>query len=374
MRHRPGSRTIIAWTIAVISIAAFVIASLVDPDADGSAFLWAPVVVLFVTIGALLWTKVPANPIGPLFLTAGGLLALSVVVGTYATLSLSQPSPWPGTDIARKLNGALFFYPLIIAVVGVPLIFPDGRLPSARFRWAVVIAIVDLFSWTMNDLFSWPLNEVVLFSTIVGLAAAVAAVTIRFRRGDPVQRQQVKWLAADAVLAAILLFVALVFFQDPGTSTLPTLAMAIWILAILALVALPISIAVAILRYGLYEIDRLISRTITYTLVIGVLAAIFAGSIVVLTAVLPFTDGQTVPVAASTLAAFALFQPVMRRVRRVVDRRFDRARYDAERTAAAFSDRLRGEVDMETVTGDLIRTAAATLSPTRSGIWLRGPR
>jgi DNA integrity scanning protein DisA with diadenylate cyclase activity len=134
----------------------------------------------------------------------------------------------------------------------------------------------------------------------------------------------------------------------------------------------PIAVGVAILRYRLYEIDRIISRTISYALVTGLLAATFAILIVGLQAVLtPFTGGQTVAVAASTLAVFALFQPVLRRVRRAVDRRFDRARYDGERTAAAFSERLRDQVDMETVTTDLRATVAGAIAPTDLGVWIR---
>lgn len=129
---------------------------------------------------------------------------------------------------------------------------------------------------------------------------------------------------------------------------------------------------VAILRYRLYEIDRLISRTIGWAIVTGLLVAVFAGAVVGLQALLAgFTQGQTLAVAASTLVAFALFQPVRRQVQRAVDRRFDRARYDAERTAGAFADRLRDETDIETVTADLTATTRAALAPAGLGIWIR---
>ena len=145
-----------------------------------------------------------------------------------------------------------------------------------------------------------------------------------------------------------------------------------WIPAILAYPTIPIAISVAVLRYRLLEIDRIVSRTIAYTLVTGILAMVFAAAILLLQGLLAtFTQGQTVAVAASTLAVFALFQPVRRRVQRVVDRRFDRGRYDAERTALAFSERLRHEVDMEAVTLDLAQTTRQTVAPTSLAIWLR---
>ena len=137
----------------------------------------------------------------------------------------------------------------------------------------------------------------------------------------------------------------------------------------------PIAIGIAVLRYKLYEIDRLVSRTIGWALVTGVLVAIFAVGVLALQALLAgFTQGQTLAVAASTLTAFALFQPVRRRVQTAVDRRFDRARYDGERTAAAFADRLREQVDLVSLSGDITGTVDTALRPTSIGVWLRAPR
>ena len=141
---------------------------------------------------------------------------------------------------------------------------------------------------------------------------------------------------------------------------------------LLAYAAVPAAIAVAVLRYRLYEIDRIISRTLSWATVTGVLLVVFAGLVVGLQALLSgVTQGQTLAVAASTLAAFALFQPVRRRVQRAVDRRFDRARYDSERTAAAFAERLRTEVDLEAVAGDLTGSVERALRPSTLGLWLK---
>ncbi len=134
----------------------------------------------------------------------------------------------------------------------------------------------------------------------------------------------------------------------------------------------PIAIGIAILRYRLYEIDRIVSRSIAYAAMTGILAVVFAGGILLLQGVLAtFTQGQTVAVAATTLLVFALFQPVRRRVQSVVDHRFDRTRYDTERIALAFSERLRSETDIEIVTRDLAHTARLTVAPNSLAIWLR---
>ena len=194
--------------------------------------------------------------------------------------------------------------------------------------------------------------------------ASVGSIVIRFRHSTGPERQQLRWFTYAAI-PEIAYVIAV------GFNTLPPAIMLLGALFIVPL--LPIAIGMAVLRYRLYDLDRIVSRTIAYAVVTGALAATFGASILLLQGVLaPFTQGQTIAVAASTLAIAALFQPVMRRVRRAVDRRFDRARYDAERTAAAFAERLRDEVDMTTVTADLVTTTGAALAPASIGIWLRG--
>ena len=150
-----------------------------------------------------------------------------------------------------------------------------------------------------------------------------------------------------------------------------------YILAVMTYSSVPAAIAVAVLRYRLYEIDRIISRTVSWAFVTGILVVTFVALVVGLQAALDgITQGQTLAVAASTLVAFALFQPVRRRVQRAVDRRFDRARYDAEHTAAMFAERLRDEIDLETLTAELRATAAAAVRPREATVWLpsRGDR
>ena len=146
-----------------------------------------------------------------------------------------------------------------------------------------------------------------------------------------------------------------------------------WIPAMLAFPTVPIAVVVAVLRYRLLEIDRIVSRTVGYALVTGILAVVYAGTILLLqSALVAVTQAQTIAVAASTLVAFALFQPLRRWVQRAVDRRFDRARFDADRTTAAFAERLRDEVDIGSVSADLQETVRAAIQPERLGLWLRG--
>ena len=198
---------------------------------------------------------------------------------------------------------------------------------------------------------------------------AFAAVGSRFRHGSPVERQQIKWLLAAALIGAIAFPVAFLAAIVLPSTVLGDMA---WSVGFIGLIALPIAIGIAILRYHLYEIDRLISRTIGWAVITGLLVALFAGLVVVLQAALaPLTKESTIAVAASTLVAFALFQPLRRRVQRAVDRRFDRARYDGQRTVDCFAERVRNEVDLGTLRSALVATAEGAVRPTGAQLWLR---
>ena len=362
-------RSRLAWGVAIVDMLAFIVVVLIDPAPDyGALVLYSLGIGAYVGIGALLVSRVPANPIGALMLATGTVAVAAAAVGTYANLGALQDPQWPGAALARTVGDAMFIYPILIALVGIPLVFPDGRLPSRRFRWVVVVLIAGMTAWTVGVLFGQTFDIVVLVSMPVAFGGAMTAVSVRFRRGDPVQRQQVKWLGADVIVGATAVLAGL--FASPVN---PDLANALIIIGILALFALPFVIGIAILRYRLYEIDRIISRTLSYAVVTGLLAVVFAGIVLFLQTVLTsFTQANTVAVAASTLAVFALFQPILRRVRRAVDRRFDRASYDGQRLADAFAGRLRHEVDITTVTADLDATVRAAVRPATLGLWVRG--
>lgn len=372
------SRTRLAWGLAAVDVVTFIVASLVDPKPDyGAAVLHVVGISAFVGVGALLIDRVPANPIGVLLLAAGTASVASALISVYASLGAVPTPPWPAIELARRFGEASFLYPIAIALIGVPLVFPDGGLPSPRFRWVVTILIANQVAWTMGALsgdqssadntFVGIIEIVVLVSMLVAFGGAATAVVIKYRRGGPVQREQIKWLAAVVCLTAVVIPVGFLLNEAA-----PELAAILINIGIVSLFALPIVIGIAILRYRLYEIDRIISRTVGYSLVTGILATIFVAIILVLQDGLSlFTQGDTIAVAISTLAVFALFQPVRRRVQRAVDRRFDRARFDAERTSAAFAERLRGEMDIDAVTTDLRDTVQTAIKPADLGLWLR---
>jgi hypothetical protein len=206
-----------------------------------------------------------------------------------------------------------------------------------------------------------------LFGAVVLLA--LISVVVRFRRARGVERQQLKWFgwAIGLLLCGLA---AAAIGEATGYAPLGNVGWTVFLASLIG--AMPLAIAVAILRYRLYDIDRIISRTVAYALVTAILALGFWGAVVVLSTVLAqVAQGASIAVAASTLAAIALFQPVRRRVQHVVDRRFDRANYDAERIQLAFYARLRGEVDMEAVMGDLARTTSVAVAPRSLAIWLR---
>ena len=353
-------RARLAAAIAITDMILFAAAVIVGPNPDyGADALYLLGIGAYVGIGVLLVRRVPANPIGVVMVATGTLAVAAAVLGTYADLGVMHAPPWPAAERARLIADAMFVYPILVALVGIPLIFPDGHLPSRRFRIVVVLWIAGMAAWTLNSVFGTNLDLVVLVSIPIAFAGAVIAVSLRFRRGDPIQREQVKWLAAVVVVGTSAVLSGL-FLNDVR----PDLANALLVIGILALFTMPLAIGIAILRYRLYEIDRIISRTLGYVVITTVLIGCYAALVVGIGGPLArATGGDTVSVALSTLAVAALFQPLRRRVQSVVDRRFDRARIDSERTATAFAGRLRDQVDIDTVMADLDGTVRGALRP-----------
>ena len=192
----------------------------------------------------------------------------------------------------------------------------------------------------------------------------VGSLFVRFRRSGAVERQQVKWFLLANAAFLVTLVIAFATFSD-----------AAFVLALVAAAGIPIAAGIAILRYRLWDIDRIVSRTVSWAVITAALVAVFVGGVLALQAVLAqVTQAPTLAVAASTLFAFALFQPLRRRVQRVVDRRFDRARIDAERTAQGFGARLRDEVAIDAIAADLRTTIDRSVRPSTQGLWLRVER
>ena len=348
------------------------------------------VVVVYASVGAVLALRRPGNVVGLILLASGPLLVATFcgfLLGAWLT-EVNDPND-PFATVA-SLVGSVAVSPTLIFVGPVlALVFPDGRLPGRRWKWAVVtIGFVLALGTAMMLTRPGPLNVGLannpfgiagsawadpvstvgwgLSSLLVAVALflAVVATVVRFRRGGRVEREQIKWFVIANAATVTLLLVVL---ADPALDVTWFDAIAIGSLALP-----PLAVGIAIMRYRLFEIDRLIARTVSWAVVTGVLVIGFAGAVVALQAVLTdFIQGQTIAVAASTLVAFALFQPLRRRVQSAVDRRFDRAHYDAQRTVAEFSGRLRDEVDLVALRGDLDTTIRDAISPRSFGIWLR---
>jgi hypothetical protein len=382
-------RAVIAWGIPALALVGSIaaLATWAATPLDVVTFVALP--LTYGGIGAFLTVRVPGNPIGPMLLAATVGFALLIgsgafVVGTYQGLPAS-----PATTFAGLLANLTFIPSLVLVIVGIPLVFPDGRFLSARWRWVAVAAVITVGVAEATALFGIPalsesgalpnpfyipalvpILEVVDTMTTVAavpiFSLSLVSVVVRYRRSDDVGRHQIRWLAAASSVA--LVSFTLSFFA------LPMIGPVLEMIGNLSLTAIPLAIGIAIVRYRLYDIDRLISRGISYGLVTVVLLATYVTIVLVLQGPLGTIFGtQTVTVAISTLVIAGLFQPVRSRIHRAVDRRFDRARVDTERTAAAFSDRLREQVDIDAVVGDLAATASGAVRPERIDVWLRGP-
>jgi hypothetical protein len=259
------------------------------------------------------------------------------------------------------------------------LLFPDGRLPSPRWWPVVWVAIItgltEMASSALSDVnfssnfprlrdpvmivapLGTAFNMAELAGTLV-FAAGAAAMIVRFRRSGQEQRLQLKWIMYASAVSALAVLVASQLSNDPLLEWEITLPL------------IPAAVGIAILKYRLYEIDRLISRTLAYAIVTGLLIGVYAGLVIVATEV--FRAKTPVAVAVSTLAAAALFSPLRRRVQRVVDRRFNRVRYDADQTVAAFAARLRDAVDLDTVRADLVAVVNSAVEPANISVWIAG--
>ena len=382
----------IAWVLAGIDVVAFVASGLFDPAGDVLAtVLYAVGIGSFAAVGALLRTKVPANPIGTLLLAAGTLLAAAMILVRVGGFGALQDPPWTWAGPVGLAGSTLFVYPFAIALIGVPLVFPDGRLLSRRFRWVVWVTVAGMLAGSLGgiagaaidggvstddpafgvlDLARNVLQLGLIAAAIVGFGGGAVAVGLRFRRGDPTERQQVKWLVAVVGLGAVVLPVSFV----PADAS-PELGAILSNISVLTLFALPLVIGLAVLRYRLYAIDRIVSRTIGYALLTAALAGIFLATNLALQAWLAVATGSsTLGVAGSTLLVAALFQPLRRAVQAPIDRRFNRADVDAERTVAAFAHRTRDEIDIERLMGETRRAAVGAVQPSAAVVWLRTTR
>jgi hypothetical protein len=338
------------------------------------------------TVGALLGSRRPAHPVGWLLLGLGLLVVVNVIVSGYVGYGVvARPGALPAASyLAGISNGVQVLW---LACGGfVLLLTPTGSLPSPRWRWwarvavaapvlLVLLSAVDPQPMlpehpTVGNPLALPvptglLLAVAAVDAVIVLATLVAAawsLVVRFRRARGLERQQLRWLAFAAALAAVTLLVAVA----AGVMAKDGVVLA----ALGTCVALlPLATGAAILRYRLYDLDRIISRTLAYGLLTVLLGLGYAGVVLGLGRLLG-RDSSLV-VAAATLAAAAAFQPARRRIQQVTDRRFNRRRYDAAQTIQAFSARLRQQVDLDTLTAELLAVVEQTVQPTSVSLWLR---
>lgn len=452
---RASARATTLWLYAIsVGIAALVLsftsASLINTGYERVGF---PLIIgSFATTGFLIATKRPGHRIGILYLVSGVLGATWVLIGSYSMAAKLQG--WPGYAITASIDSIVYF-PWIFSMVVVPMmVFPNGLLPSPRWRWVkwvmasfMVLVAASVFlsptfggvvgnaelidsaavteveggvvitdegttetirtdttttpagdllfryenNWTVtesnpnlvapdgafvNPLVIEPLappEELVPFLIVltqgllvVALAAAPTALIVRFQRSESIERQQLKSLVLPAAVAGVGLILAYSLDAYYGVWWHQGLIL----VALLGALAIPVATGLAIVRYRLYDIDRLISRTVVYGILVALLAGTYIGVVFLLSQFVP--DENSITVAVATLAVAASFNPLRRRIQEFIDRRLYRSRYDAQEIVADFSDRLQDDVEFETIHDELLEVVEGTVKPEAAALWIRG--
>ncbi len=376
----------LAFTIVLDAV---VLAGSTSFDTPILSLLLTAIALAFSIVGAAVEWRRPGHAIGRLLLLSGPLFAF-LAMGWTLGGSLAAPID-PAVHALFDWSVTVLSYPGMAVIAGwLPLLFPSGTLPGPRWR-APAAALVFVSSVSLLALATrpgplvedgranplgveaWPpalqlLVDSLLLQLVLLFVLAVVGLAVRYRRGDEVARHQIRWLLAAVGTVAVGFVGALV----EGLVRTDEGVFVSIIVAFVGVLFMPIAIGIAVLRYRLYEIDRLISRTIGWAIVTGLLVGAFALLVLGLQAVVePITGGNTLAIAGSTLVVAALFNPVRTRVQRAVDRRFDRSRYDGERLLAAFGERLRDEVDLTAIRADVLATVDAAVRPSAAGLWLR---
>jgi hypothetical protein len=398
VRLHARTRTLVAWWLWLATFcccAAGLVATLLLTRpltlaalAEGAAYALA-FPFAYGTIGLVLTLRRPANPIGWLYAAAGLVGALAIPLDPWVDQLIRDRRPLPPAAQVAAVAGEFLWAPMVALAITVPfLLLPGGRLRSRRWRVVVATSVTGAamvlgFGSVLPGRLS-PQTPIanpfglagtagavvtVLFAVglalhIASLLAALACLVLRFRAAGGVERQQLRWVAAgaSAAVAGLLLASLIALGVVPGLADVGVYA---------ALLCLPVAIALVVLRYRLWDLDRLVSRTVTYALVTALLVLPYL-------LILPATtrlagDAGSLVVAAATLAAVAVFAPLRRLVQGRVDRRFNRARYDAARTVDAFGARLREQVDLDALSAELLAVVNQTVQPTRASLWLRPP-
>jgi hypothetical protein len=394
-RRRPG---VLAWAVWALTMLGLAVAAWLDHlqrQAGSPETAWllqpasVPLLVAAVsaaTVGALVGSRRPAHPVGWLLLGLGLLVVGNGVVSGYVTYGLLvRPGALPAASyLAGIANGIEVLW--VACVSFILLLTPTGSLPSPRWRWwarvavaapvlLVVLAAVDPqpllpehpevgnpLAVAVPTGLLLAVAAVAAVLVLATLVAAAGSLVVRFRRARGTERQQLRWLAVGAALAAMALLVA-VAAGAMGRDGVVLAALGTCV------ALLPLATGAAVLRYRLYDLDRILSRTLTYGLLTVLLGGGYAG--IVLGLGQRLGRESSLVVAGATLAVAALFQPARRRIQQVVDRRFNRRKYNTAKTIQAFSTRLRDQVDLDTLSSELLAVVDQTMEPTRVSLWLR---
>jgi hypothetical protein len=388
----------LAWSLWALCVALtalsllLLVLNLSDPNAH--VFDWwlgNALVVIDATVGAIVASRRPENAVGWLLCLSGVAVGTSSFASQYAIYALlARPGSLPAGEALAWI--ASWVLPIMIGLqVSYLLLFPTGRLPGRRWRplaWLVVafVSVGVALSAFSPGAYLGSLGPIRNPLGVEGLAgaykallyagspllygAAVLSLFVRLRRAEGVERQQLKWFAYAAAMFASGIVLLVIPLAVDTPSWFVRAATAVFTAAG---TAIPITIGIAILRYRLYEIDRLINRTLVYGSLTVVLILLYVGSVVALQGIFRALTGQEsqLAVVASTLVIAALFNPLRRRVQGFVDRRFYRRKYDARKTLEAFSAKLRDETDLEALNSDLIGVVRETMQPAHVSMWLR---
>ena len=385
-----------AFLVAVACAVGRVVLAVVDPGASSAgdpfgggiplAVFDALIITLFATVGLVVARKRPDNPVGWVLCVIPPSLGVLLVSNRLYESLTAHASGGFGRELAAWIASWIWIPFVFSAVVLFPLLFPSGRVLNPRWRFvlvAVAVAFPLLFVGTAFEpgrLKGYPFDNpfgapgvfrvpVLIFGVVgfalmvVSLFAAAVSLILRFRRSRGEERQQLKWVttAAAVVVLTFALPTDLVVGEEGG-----------FVVILLGLSLVEIAVAIAMLRYRLYDIDLVINRALVYGSLTATLAGTYVGSVLLLQLALSgATEGSGLAVAASTLAVAALFRPVRTRIQRVVDRRFYRSRYDAALIVGAFGARLRDEVDLSMLRTDLLDAVHTTVQPSHASLWLR---
>jgi hypothetical protein len=406
----------LAWSLAALSIVMFlasvafffVLARAAQAEAPSGLATSRSIIDLLVSVpflafplvGALIASRRPRNPIGWICLAFGLLWMLLGLFDFYGVYGLAKPDTVPFPVVIYALAGWLWLPNVGLLAIYLVLLFPDGRLPSRRWRplaWLsgaviVLLGVDSVFApGELTDLegvrnpfgleeASWLVDaELVLLLLFVAcILASAASLIFRYRHSGGEVREQIKWIALAGSLVGLLLSTVLgvlivaEVMRVSGSPT-PVWLQSLLFVMILSFTGVPVAIGFAVLKQRLYDIDVLINRALVYGSLTVMLAVVYVGSVVGLQATLRALTGQesTLAVVASTLVIAALFNPLRRRFQALVDRRFYRRKYDAAKTLAAFNARLREETDLDTLSDDVVGVASATVQPEHVSLWLR---